>query len=72
MWNDLTYRLRALVRRKAVESEMDDELRFHFEQQVEKYVAAGMTQVEAVRRARIEFGGIESVKRSAGKHGAYR
>ena len=26
MWNDLTYRLRALVRRKAVESEMDDEL----------------------------------------------
>ena len=28
------YRLRALIRRKAVEDEMDEELRFHFERQV--------------------------------------
>jgi len=32
----LIYRLRALVRRRAVEKEMDEELRFHFERQVEK------------------------------------
>lgn len=62
MWSDLIYRLRALVRRKSVEREMDDELWFHFERQVEKYVAAGMAREEAERRARIEFGGVESVK----------
>jgi hypothetical protein len=62
VWNDLIYRLRALLRRKAVENEMEEELRFHFERQVEKYVAAGMEPAEAVRRARMEFGGVESVK----------
>ena len=62
MWSDMIYRLRALVRRKAVETEMDEELRFHLERQVEKYAAAGMTRAEAVRRARIEFGGAEGVK----------
>jgi hypothetical protein len=56
MWSDLSYRLRALVRRKAVESEMNDELRFHFARQVENYVAAGMGRTDAERRARMEFG----------------
>jgi hypothetical protein len=62
VWSDLLYRLRALLRRKAVEGELDDELRFHFERQVEKYVAAGMARAEAERRARMEFGGVESIK----------
>src|SRR5579863_3679310 len=62
MFTDLFYRLRVLFRRQAVESEMDDELRFHFEQQVEKYVSAGATREEAVRRARLAFGGTEQVK----------
>jgi len=57
VWSDLRYRLRALVRRKRVETELDDEMRFHFERQVEKYVAAGMVQDEAVRRARMESAG---------------
>ena len=35
MWNDLRFRLRALFRRNAEETELNDELRFHFEQQVE-------------------------------------
>jgi predicted permease len=62
VWSDLIYRLRALVRRKAVENELDEELRFHFERQVDKYVAAGMARAEAARRARMEFGGVESIK----------
>jgi len=62
VWSDLIYRLRALVRRRAVEKEMDEELRFHFERQVEKYVGSGMARAEAERRARMEFGGVESVK----------
>src|SRR5579864_3838215 len=62
MLNELLYRLRALVRRSAVESELDEELRFHFAQQVEKYVRSGLDRAEAVRRARLTFGGMEQVK----------
>ncbi len=39
MFSDLMFRLRALFRREAVEAEMDEELRSHFEKQVEKLVA---------------------------------
>jgi predicted permease len=59
---DLFFRLKALFRRNAVESELDQELRFHLERQVEKLMRSGLTRQEAVRRARIEFGGVESVK----------
>jgi hypothetical protein len=40
MLNDLLYRLRALFGRAGMEAELDDELRFHFEREVEKYVKA--------------------------------
>ena len=62
MISDLLFRLRALLRRKAVEAEMDEELRSHFEKQVEKHVASGLAREEAVRRARQEFGGFEQLK----------
>ena len=62
MLNDLLFRLRALFRRDAMEAEMDEELRSHFENQVEKLVASGLSREKAVRRARIEFGGYEQLK----------
>jgi predicted permease len=62
MLSDLLIRLRALFRRDAVESELDDELRFHFDQQVEKFVQSGLPLAEARRRARLEFGGSELIK----------
>ena len=62
MFNDLIFRLRSLFRRDAVELEADAELRFHFEQQVEKNLKSGMTREEAIRRARLEFGGHEQLK----------
>jgi predicted permease len=62
MLNDLRTRLRALFRRKKVEAELDEELRFHVEQQAGKYVQSGMTAEEAARRARIELGGMEQTK----------
>jgi len=62
MLNDLRYRVRALFRRSAVEGELDDELRFHLEQQVDKHVRAGMPRSEAVRQTRLAFGGMEQVK----------
>ncbi|HYK36391.1 ABC transporter permease [Alloacidobacterium sp.] len=62
MLSDLLYRLRALFRRNTVEAELDDELRFHFEHEVEKYRKTGMNEDEARRRARMSFGGQEQVK----------
>ncbi len=62
MLSDLIYRLRVLFRRGAVETEMNDELRFHFEQEVEKYVESGLTREEAQRRARLAFGSEEEAK----------
>ena len=62
MLQDLRYRLRAMFRHKAVEEELDEEIRFHFDREVEKYMRTGMTEEEAKRRARLVFGGHEQVK----------
>jgi hypothetical protein len=59
---DLLFRLRALFRRNTVEVELDEELRFHFEQQLEKYLQRGLDRPEALRRARLTFGGTEQLK----------
>ena len=45
-----------------VETELNEELRFHFDREVEKYMRSGMTEEEAKRRARLAFGGHEQVK----------
>ncbi len=62
MLNDLLLRLRSLFRKGTVETELDEELRFHFENQVAKFIDSGLTPEEARRRARLEFGGMEQVK----------
>jgi len=62
MFSDLLIRLRSVFRRDEVESELDEELRFHFEKQVDKYVASGVERPEALRRARLELGGHEQLK----------
>jgi predicted permease len=62
MLSDLFFRLRSLLRRRAVEGELDEELRFHVEHHVEKYIQSGLTREEAMRRTRLEFGGLDQVK----------
>ena len=62
MLSDLVFRFRSLFRSRAAEAELDDELRFHAEQQRDKYVKSGMTRDEASRLVRMEFGGIDQVK----------
>src|SRR5258708_9652512 len=62
MIGDIFYRLRALFRRRAVESELDDELRFHLERQAETHRQSGMSPEDAARRARLSFGGPEQVR----------
>lgn len=62
MLNDLILRLRSLLGRKRVETEMDEELLFHIENQVAKLRQSGLTPQEAKRRARLEFGGLDQIK----------
>jgi predicted permease len=45
-----------------VEQELDEELRFHVEQQVESYMRAGLSHDAAVRQARLAFGGLDQIK----------
>jgi hypothetical protein len=62
MFRDIIFRVRSLFRRTTVEAELDGELRFHFEQQIEKHLRSGHSRDEAVRLARLSFGGIDQVK----------
>jgi hypothetical protein len=55
-------RLRSLFDWTQVDQELDEELRDHVEGKAEEYVAQGMTQGEARRRARLDLGGMEKVK----------
>ena len=59
LFSDLKYRFRALFRRAEVERELADELRDHLEREAAANRAAGMAPEEAMRRARIAFGGVE-------------
>ena len=65
MLADLRFRFRALFRRDALERELDDELRFHLEHEIEKNVRAGMSRADAERAARIAFGGVSRIKDEA-------
>src|SRR4029077_15033346 len=62
MLSDVILRVRALFARTTVDREIDDELRFHLDRQVEAFERAGMDSDEAVRRARVEFGGLDQAK----------
>src|SRR5258708_336199 len=62
LWSRIRSWLDATLRRSRMESEMDAELRFHIEAFAQDLVRSGVPHHEAMRRARIEFGGIERVK----------
>jgi hypothetical protein len=62
MWSDLKFRLRSIIRRRSSETELDNELTFHLELQVEKHMKAGATREEAERLARVDFGAFERTK----------
>jgi predicted permease len=54
--------LRSLARSRALQRELDEEIRFHIDQQTDRNRRAGMAPHEARRQALIKFGGIERVK----------
>jgi putative ABC transport system permease protein len=55
-------RLRGLFEQKRLERELDDEVRFHLEMQIEDNLKAGMSPVEARYAALRSFGAIEPMK----------
>lgn len=61
MLHELLSRLRFLFARKRP-SEVDEELQFHLEQQIEMNIAEGMSPEEARRQALIVFGGMERAR----------
>lgn len=54
--------LRALFSRRDFEAGMAEEMGFHLEQYTDELVRSGVPRDEAARRARIEFGGVNTVK----------
>jgi putative ABC transport system permease protein len=58
----LPLRFRSLFKRRRVEQELSDELRFHLEKLTEENVAKGMTREEARYAALRELGGVEQIK----------
>jgi len=58
----LKRRVRFLARKRATESELDEELRHHIELEAEELVRGGMDPERARREARLRFGGLERTK----------
>jgi putative ABC transport system permease protein len=54
--------VRRLFQKSRADKELDQELRFHLEQQIADFVAAGLSPEQARRRARLAFGGIDRIK----------
>src|SRR4029077_16076557 len=62
-WTDkVVLRLRSLFRRREIEQELDDELRFHVEQQIAENIAVGMAPDDARYAARRTIGGLAQIQ----------
>lgn len=56
---------RGLRHRDVIEAEMDEEFRHHIASRAEELMKSGVPAQEAARRARLEFGHVESLKEDA-------
>jgi TonB family protein len=52
-----------LFRARAIERDLDDEIRFHLEERARRNLAAQMNPADAASRARVRFGSIDRAKR---------
>src|SRR5262245_21606649 len=62
MLSRLKTALRALLRKRIAERELDEELRYHIERQTDQNIRLGMNPDEARYAARKAFGGVEQAK----------
>ena len=61
-WSRFHSWLKATLRRSRMESDMNEELQVHIEAYAQDLVRSGVPHQEAMRRAKLEFGGAERVK----------
>ncbi len=61
-YHEIGSSLAALFRHREQDTEMNEEMQFHLEMETRRHVAAGMSERDARRRARREFGGVERHK----------
>jgi predicted permease len=57
--------LRALFHRGQTETDLDEEMRFHLEMQIEHNLAQGMSRTQAKRAAQLAFGGLDQAKENS-------
>jgi len=62
LWSRFCSWMQATLLRPRMENEMDTELRFHLEAFSDDLIRSGVPRQEAMRRARLEFGGFERAK----------
>lgn len=62
IWSRIRSWMGGVMRRSRMEREMEAELRFHIEAFADDLVRRGVSREEALRRARIELGGVERAK----------
>jgi putative ABC transport system permease protein len=62
MFEAVVTRLRSLLQRRRVAREMDDELRFHIEMEIQSNIERGLPAAEARRMALRDFGGFDRAR----------
>ena len=62
MFTRFTAALRALVSRRKIAAEIDDELQYHVDREAELHIARGVPAAEARRRALAELGGLTQTR----------
>src|SRR5262249_52296579 len=62
MLDRLKVRMRSLMRNKHAEQELDEELLYHLNKDIDRNIARGMEPREARQQALRSFGGIEQIK----------
>lgn len=62
-WPDkISHRLRSIFAKARADAELSRELQFHLQQQIEEFIARGMSAPEARNAALRELGGLEQIK----------
>ena len=62
MWRQVYARLRTLRRRGRQESELEEEIRFHLEEEIEERIAEGTSPEQARAAARRDFGNVTLIR----------
>ncbi|UCD24459.1 MAG: ABC transporter permease [Gemmatimonadota bacterium] len=68
----LIHRLSKLFSSSRVRRELDEEIRFHLEHEIQKNMLSGMDEAEAVRQAKIDFGGVENIREQVSEESGVR